>query len=84
MSFDRNDDNNTTLFKCDTCPATLSLIGTFGDCAEACRSKGWIMLKRIGYDWSHHCPACAPAAEKDHVEYKQREAERERVKARNA
>jgi len=51
--------------------------------AEA-QLTNWIALKRAGQPWTHHCPKCAEQAEREHEIHKRNEADRERLKARNA
>jgi hypothetical protein len=79
-------DECSLIFACDTCPAEYKVLGlslSFVGASDHMRSIGWITLKRVGRDWTHHCPECASQAQHDHEDHKRAEAERERIKQRN-
>lgn len=53
-------------------------------CWEYMQGIGWRTFKRIGHPWTFHCPKCGPTAEVAHREHKRMEAQRDRLKIRNA
>ena len=63
---------------------TPAHVTNFAVCWTHIQTKGWRSFKRGGRPWEYFCPACAPAAEAAQREYNRQEAERERIKARNA
>ena len=55
----------------------------------ACRrtltnTHGWISTKQISQPWEDYCKLCHAFAEDRHARYKQREAQRDRIRERNA
>lgn len=87
------------VFECDTCETefievniTEARLGSsrrppFPDllpCWDVAKGAGWTSYKRIGHDWTYHCPKCAETAAAAHEEYNKAERERERIKERNA
>ncbi len=85
MSWDRSSDNFQ--FACDTgeCLASLIIVASdFATASHSAKETGWVTHKRVGRNWTYHCPACAEQAERDHQEHLKREQERERIKARNS
>lgn len=85
MSWQVTDDEGLAFF-CDSgeCDARVGFREDFAPSWARAKEIGWLTLKRTGRDWTHHCPLCAPQAERDHEAHKRNEAERERLKARNA
>lgn len=98
MAWDRPDDA-TIVFECDTCDAEIECDvakvrsgsretpvewTAFSLCWRYVQGIGWRGLKRIGHDWTHHCPACGEAAQTAHDQHRLDEHARERIKARNA
>jgi hypothetical protein len=57
-------------------------ISDFAACWGRASFNGWRSFKYR--NWEYFCPKCAPAAEVTHQEHQRQEAERERIKARNA
>lgn len=55
----------------------------FAVCWRHMQSLGWKGFKRVGHDWTHHCPACIPVAEGLHSVHRTNEIARDRQKARN-
>jgi hypothetical protein len=53
-------------------------------CWRYMRGVGWRSFKRTGRNWSYHCVKCGPEAEIAHREHQRHEAERDRIRARNA
>lgn len=53
-------------------------------CWEYMRGIGWRSFKRIGHPWTFHCVSCGPTAEVAHREHQRMEANRERLKHKNA
>lgn len=82
MGFTKDGEFSIT-FHCDSCPAALKASGTFLECSTYAGRQNWIALKRTGFDWTYHCPACAEQAQRDHDEHKRNEERRERMKALN-
>lgn len=95
MSWTKEGDAVT--FSCDSCPETFFVDGDlarsgssrppraslFTVCLDVARGAGWVSYKRVGRNWTYHCAGCAAQAAADHVEHIKRDAERERIKARN-
>lgn len=85
-------------FECDTCDTVVDCdIKTvrataqptehdtdFAVCWRYMRGLGWRSLKRTGRDWSYHCAPCGSQAESEHQEHCRHEAERDRIRMRNA
>jgi hypothetical protein len=65
-------------------PGEKPLVSEFADCWKAAQEAGWRSFKRAGKPWDYFCPKCAADAEVAHRRYNQEEAERERIKERNA
>ncbi len=94
MAWDRVD--NTITFECDDCGSvrvsdiSQARLGSttansdFITCWQYVQGTGWRTFKRVGHDWTFHCVACGPAAEVAHREHKRMEAQRDRLKVRNA
>lgn len=82
-----NKNEEATVFECDDCDAkepAASSVTDFAVCWRVMQGIGWRSFKRIGQPWTFHCPKCGPQAEVEHREHKRREAERDRLKHRNA
>ena len=80
------DNGGTVVFECDGCEAveTFDNATFLGSWPIMQEKFGWRSLKRIGHPWTFHCAKCGPQAEVEHREHKRREAERDRLKTRNA
>lgn len=56
----------------------------FAVCWQYMQGIGWRTFKRIGHPWTMHCVTCGPAAEVAHNEHQRMEAQRDRLKHKNA
>jgi hypothetical protein len=85
---DRN--TSVTISSARTCNGHLTVTpppptaSDFAFCWFHAKRHGWVSFKRNGQPWTYHCKECAAQAEHDHQEHQRNEAERERIKARNA
>lgn len=59
-------------------------VSDFAICWKHIQVLGWKSFKRTGHSWTYHCPTCVPAAEEAHTHHRVDEAERDRIKAKNA
>lgn len=98
MAWD-NPSESEFVFECDTCETatvecdaekvrlgsseTNPAVTEFALCWRYVQGLGWRGFKRIGHDWTHHCPACIPQAQADHEVHRTNEIARDRQKARN-
>lgn len=59
-------------------------LSDFAVCFNRARGLGWHSFKKTGRPWEYFCPKCVPAAEEAQRHHNEQEAERERIKQRNA
>jgi hypothetical protein len=100
MAWEKSSDGLVIAFDCDTCDVSIECdvktvragghtvtddkSSDFAVCLNHVKGIGWKSFKRTGHPWTYHCPACVPAAEDAHTQHRSAEAERDRIKARNA
>lgn len=98
MPWDKADMKPVVVFECDDCEAKLECDvptvrqgstasadqSDFAVCWLYAQGLGWRGFKRTGHPWTYHCIKCGPAAEVAHREHKRMEAQRDRLKSKNA
>jgi hypothetical protein len=53
-------------------------------CLRLAKEVGWKSEKQVGFDWSHYCEDCAPAAAAEAKREREANQERERIRQHNA